>query len=223
LAKLIVNAGGAAAIVDYISEAKGNARLPGIMTLGYIGAFDESLAMGIIVSKGILPLKDALRNEPEDHIRAAAAWSLGQIGRHSADHARALAEVDVPHCLLAAFIDEKSSEDLKTKAKRALKSIVQMCLYLPALEPLLQLAPPNILKYVVNQFAKTLPNNAEAKRTFVQSGGLQKIQEIKAAPGSKLREYIEGINSLYPQDIVQYYSPDYAQTLLKKIDEYNAS
>ena len=40
LAKLIVNAGGAAAIVDYISEIKGNPRLPGIMTLGYIGAFD---------------------------------------------------------------------------------------------------------------------------------------------------------------------------------------
>ena len=73
LAKLIVNAGGAAAIVDYISEVKGNPRLPGIMTLGYIGAFDESLAMGVIVSKGIPPLKDALKNEGEDHLKAAAA------------------------------------------------------------------------------------------------------------------------------------------------------
>jgi len=35
LAKLICNAGGAAALVDYITESKGNARLPGIMTLGY--------------------------------------------------------------------------------------------------------------------------------------------------------------------------------------------
>ena len=221
LAKLIVNAGGAAAIVDYISEVKGNPRLPGIMTLGYIGAFDESLAMGVIVSKGVPPLKDALKNEGEDHLKAAAAWSLGQIGRHSADHSRALAELDVPNCLLAAYIDDKSSEDLKTKSKRALKSIVQMCTYLPALEPLLQLAPPNILKYVVSQFAKTLPHDLPARRTFVQSGGLQKIQEIKAAAGSKLREFKEAINALYPQEIVQYYSPDYAETLLKKIDEYN--
>jgi hypothetical protein len=77
LAKLIVHSGGAATTVDYISESKGNARLPGIMTLGYIAAFDDSLALAVIVSKGIAPLKDALINEPEDHIKAAAAWSLG--------------------------------------------------------------------------------------------------------------------------------------------------
>mmetsp|Transcript_12783 Transcript_12783/g.1925 ORF Transcript_12783/g.1925 Transcript_12783/m.1925 type:complete len:121 (+) Transcript_12783:328-690(+) len=119
------------------------------MTLGFIGAFDESLAMGVIVSKGIPPLKDALKNEPEDHIRAAAAWSLGQIGHHSADHSRALAEIHVPYVLLAAYIDERSDDDLKAKSKRALKSIIQKCSYLEALEPLLSIAPPNILKYVV--------------------------------------------------------------------------
>jgi hypothetical protein len=47
------------------------------MTLGYIAAFDETLAIGIINAKGIQPLKDALINEPEDHIRAASAWTLG--------------------------------------------------------------------------------------------------------------------------------------------------
>ena len=57
MAKLICNAGGAVAIVDFITEAKGNARLPGIITLGYISAFDESLAMSVIASKGIAPLK----------------------------------------------------------------------------------------------------------------------------------------------------------------------
>lgn len=146
LAKLIVNAGGAAAIVDYISDCKGAARLPGIMTLGFISAFDESLAMGVIVSKGVQPLKDALINEPEDHIKAASAWSLGQIGRHSAEHSRSLAEQDVLSRLLAVMLLEESSDDLKTKAKRALKSIIQICTHLPALEPLLQVAPTNILK-----------------------------------------------------------------------------
>ena len=43
------------------------------MTLGYIAAFDETLAIGIINAKGIQPLKDALINEPQDHIKAAAA------------------------------------------------------------------------------------------------------------------------------------------------------
>merc|ERR1711881_472903 len=173
LAKLIVHSGGAAATVDYISESKGNARLPGIMTLGYISAFDDSLAMAVIVSKGIAPLKDALINEPEDHLKAAAAWSLGQIGRHTPDHARALAEADCLRLLLAVYLHQDSSEDLQTKAKRALKSVIQKCTHLPALEPLLQEAPPNILKSVVQQFAHVLPNDLNARRSFVQSGGLQ--------------------------------------------------
>ena len=52
---------------------------------------------------GIAPLKDALIKEPDDLIKAAAAWSLGQIGSHSADHARAMAEADVPSHLLAVY------------------------------------------------------------------------------------------------------------------------
>ena len=121
LAKLIVGAGGGAALVDYVSEAKGNAKLPGIMAIGYISAFSETLAHSCILSKAVAPLKEALVMEPEDHVKAATAWSLGQIGRHTPDHARALAEGDVLRHLLACMVHENSSEDLKTKAKRALK------------------------------------------------------------------------------------------------------
>mmetsp|Transcript_15083 Transcript_15083/g.14958 ORF Transcript_15083/g.14958 Transcript_15083/m.14958 type:complete len:195 (+) Transcript_15083:950-1534(+) len=192
------------------------------MTLGYISAFDESLAMAVIVSKGIAPLKDALINEPEDHIKAAASWSLGQIGRHSSEHAKALASEDVLSRLLAVYMLPESSKDLQDKAKKALKNVVQMCTHLPALEPLLQLAPPNIQTYVCAQFAKTLPSNLEAQKAFLQSGGFQKIQKIEAEPGSKLREYIDEINTHFPPDIVQYYSPGYADTLMKKLEEYNS-
>lgn len=59
-------------------------------------------------------------------------------------------------------------------------------------------------------------------RSFVVTEGLKKIQQIKAGPGSKLRQYIDEINSLYPPEIVQYYSPDYAKTLLAKLDDFNA-
>merc|ERR1711998_113547 len=219
LAKLIVHGGGVAAMVDYITEARGNSRLPGIMTLGYIAAFSETLALAVVVSKGIPPLKDALINEPEDHLKAAAAWSLGQIGRHTPDHARALAEADCLRRLLAVYLHTDSSDDLKTKAKRALKSVIQKCTHLPALEPLLQESPANILKYVVQQFAKVLPHDNAARRSFVQSGGLQKIQECKTEVGSKMRDYIDEINNLYPADIVNYYSPNYAEDLLKKLEE----
>ena len=51
LSQLIVNAGGVAAMVDYVGDTKGNVRLPGIMMLGYVAAHSENLAMAVIVSK----------------------------------------------------------------------------------------------------------------------------------------------------------------------------
>ena len=168
LAKLIVNSGGAAALVDYVSEAQGNNKLPGIMALGYISAFSETLALAAIVSKGIAPLKDALVSEPEDHIKAACAWTLGQIGRHTPDHARALAEGDVLRHLLACMVHQESSEDLKTKSKRALKAILAKCTHLQALQPLLRDSPVKVQKYVLRQFAQLLPHDVEARRAFVQ-------------------------------------------------------
>ena len=49
------------------------------MALGYISAFSETLATAVIASKGIGPLFAALVEEPEDHVKSASAWSLGQI------------------------------------------------------------------------------------------------------------------------------------------------
>lgn len=40
------------------------------------------------------------------------------------------------------------------QCKRALKSILQVCTHLPALEPLLYAAPNAILKHVLCQFSK---------------------------------------------------------------------
>ena len=48
---MIVNAGGVAAVVNYVASTRGNVRLPGIMMLGYTAAHTESLAMAVIVSK----------------------------------------------------------------------------------------------------------------------------------------------------------------------------
>jgi len=89
------------------------------------------------------------------------------------------------------------------QAKKALKNLLQKCVYLPALEPLLHDAPPNVLKHVVGQFSKVLPHDAKARRLFVTSGGLKKVQEIKAEPGSVLAEYINSINSCFPEEIVK--------------------
>lgn len=113
--------------------------------------------------------------------------------------------------------------DLKTKAKRALKAVIQKTTYLAALEPLLKEAPVNVLKHVLIQFKNCLPNDVQARRNFVQSGGLQIVQQLNEAVGGQLSEIIEEINKCYPPEIVQYYSPGYSKTLMQRIDEFQPS
>lgn len=59
---------------------------------------------------------------------------------------------------------QESSDDLKKKAKGALKQILKKCSYLQALQPLIKLAPDEILVYVLQQFSKVLPHDPAAKR-----------------------------------------------------------
>lgn len=49
------------------------------------------------------------------------------------------------------------------QSKKAIKNIIQKCTYLPALEPFLYDAPPNILKYVAGQFSKVRNSHSLGK------------------------------------------------------------
>lgn len=62
-----------------------------------------------------MQLAIALSEEMEDHIRAATAWALGQIGRHTPEHARAVAVTNVLPKLLQCYLSADASEDLQMK------------------------------------------------------------------------------------------------------------
>ncbi|KAA6401595.1 MAG: putative axoneme central apparatus [Streblomastix strix] len=221
LAKYIMDMGGVVALVDFANETTGPDRLPGVMCLGYIAAYSETLALGVIGAKGVAPLMHTLITEPEDYMKAAAAWALGQVGRHTSDHAKALADASALPKLLMVYLHEQASDDLRLKCKHALKAIVSKCTYLPALEPLLMQSPPEIMKYIVGQYAKVLPSDVTARKQFVANGGLQRIQELSAEPGTKLKEAVDAVNACYPEEVVRYYTPGYSKELLQKVEEYN--
>jgi len=65
--------------------------------------------------QGVVQLAIVLSEEREDHIKAAAAWALGQIGRHTPEHAKAVAVANVLPKLLQCFLSTESSEDLSSK------------------------------------------------------------------------------------------------------------
>lgn len=78
--------------------------------------------------------------------------------------------------------------------------------------------PEGIVKYVLQQIAKVLPNDAAGRHDFVTSGGFAKVQQLDSVSGMKLKEHVDIINSCYPEEIVKYYSPGYSASLLEKLD-----
>ena len=63
----------------------------------------------------MVQLAITISEEDDDHILAASAWALGQIGRHSAEHAKSVASTNVLPQLLKLYLSPGSSEDLKSK------------------------------------------------------------------------------------------------------------
>ena len=218
-AQAICDAGGPGILVDFITNIKGDSRLYGILSLGFISSFKSELAMNVIQAKAISQLRDALQNEPSHHIKAAACYALGHIGRHSPRHAKEVSDANVLSLMLYYYKDAKSNEYLKEKAKNSLEKIIDNCSNLSALEPLLQVSPDNILKHILTQYSKYLKTNNHELRHFVQNGGLQKLQELKLTDvirqsdiKENLLELISTINSYYPDEIVKYYSPENAES-----------
>lgn len=223
LAQLVVSTGGVGALVEFVSTASGPTRLPGIMALGYIAAFSETLALSIIAEKGLVPILTAVEVEPEDHLKAAAVWTLGQVGRHTPDHAKAVSDTGALLHMVALEGVNENSEDLRNKCRRALKGVVGKLTYFPALDELVQKPlAEGVMKLVLEQVGKVLANDAPGRAAFVKSGGLAKVQHLAEAEGSCLKEVADVINGCYPEEIVKYYSPGYSQQLLSQLDSLAA-
>lgn len=85
-----------------------------LTVMGWKSRYKYSLSLSLSI-QGVTQLAITLVEEPEDHIQAAAAWALGQIGRHTPEHAKAVAVANVLPRLLQCYTRADASEDLQTK------------------------------------------------------------------------------------------------------------
>ena len=85
------------------------------------------------------------------------------------------------------------------------------------LEPLLHVTDIDILYPILNQYVTYLKNNQTELSNFARNGGLNKILSIKNTLNEPLLHLANEICSYYPQEIINYYNPEYARTLLDKI------
>ena len=53
---------------------------------------------------------------------------------------------------------------------------------------------------------------------FASNEGLRKVQKIRPEEGSKLQEAIEELIAIYPSDIAQFYSANYENVLVEKVN-----
>ena len=119
--------------------------------------------------------------------------------------------------MLFYFMDKKTGDDLKEKAKKALIEIIKKCSNLNNLEPLLHVSNDDILYPVLNQYATYLKDNQTELSNFARNGGLNKVLSIKNTLKEPLQHLANEICSYYPTEIINYYNPEYAKILLDKI------
>ncbi len=168
---------------------------------------------------GVGVVKDALITEREDHMKAASVWTLGQLGRHTPDHSKALTEAGCFAPMVVLLSRADSSDDLRLKCKRALKAVIIKCTDAQALAPLLRDANPKVSKYALAQYAAILPHDAGARKAFMATGLLQRVQELKASAPPKVAESIARINACFSEEAVRFSDPGYARELLARLDE----
>ncbi|BES91826.1 Sperm-associated antigen [Nesidiocoris tenuis] len=157
LAQLVINSGGIAALLNVIQHGESDVIFPAVLAIGYLAAQSDFMAIAVRAAKGVEVLNYVLDKETCDHVLATIAWTIGQIGKHSPDHAEEIARAKIFGKLLKIYLDPKSSENLKQKTKGALKLTLSMCTIMSELEPLLDTAPPEILKYVLAQYSQVSP------------------------------------------------------------------
>lgn len=217
----IVNKGGLGVLVDFVSNVKGEPRMYGVIAIGFIAAHNEKLAEAIIDVNGINFLKLALETEPSHQIKAACCYALGQIGKHAPKHANKVAENGVLGFILKNVVTTDEKDDLNIKARRALKKIIKNCNLLRCLEPLIKIAPPKVMKHILDQYDKYLKDDRDYRRDFTTTG-LRTLLEIKLDKHypEELQKKIEKIcRDNYQPEVIEYYSPDFQEFINKKMED----
>jgi hypothetical protein len=208
-------------LVHAMQQSKGLNALPEIMALGHICAGSAVLAEAVIGAGALTALTVAIAHNPEEPVKCAAAWAVGQAGRHGAGQAQAVTESGALLALTGLEVAPTSSPDLALKCSKAACSVIAELESLPALDALLRMPVSSSVKLAVLARLFTIlfiDSVGSTKTAFVQNGGLQLVQEMaESENGSTYQEKVSQITVLFPIELVNRYSPAYNKALLEKL------
>jgi HEAT repeat protein len=199
LAQLVINVGGAEALASYINPDSGNDPYHGLMAVGFIASFSQKLAQSLFAQKIDEIVLHLFLTCPNENSREAAAWALGQLGKHAPQQAAALAAGKALESLLATYTNRETLLELWLKAKSALKLIVAQMPEVAPLLPLLATAPEPILHRILAQIANLLAANPDARPAFAAAGGIDTVARLRSGAGAKAADAITRIIACYPE------------------------
>jgi hypothetical protein len=130
LSQMVVDHGGAETLVRYLSSDPNNQPLNVFMASGFIASFSQSLPTGLIKEGGCSVVIKGFTDREKGYVNAVSAWTIGQIGKHSSEHALHLIYQNGLTQLHEAHLDRHASHDLQIKTKWVLKLIINIVFHI---------------------------------------------------------------------------------------------
>jgi HEAT repeat protein len=201
LAKLVIDVGGAHALALYLDPSAQNEPVNAVMAAGYIASFSARLASSLIAEGIDSILIRLLTKSKQVAALEAAAWALGQMGKHTPQTASGL----IQNSAIDALSDTYTAgvgEDLRDKAKQALKLLIRQSADIPEIRHYLATTQLTVRRYVLQQIARIMAANQEQRNAFLDSGGIGEIVALgpPADMDEKARAAIEQIHQLVARE-----------------------
>lgn len=209
LAQQVLSCGIPSCLKQYMQQEKGNAQgaLVGIMIAGSMASYTSALAKALVDAGAYGEVVNCIKNQ-DPSVSGAAAWAVEQAASHGEDLTMLLLD---RHRALQELMDTygrvpKSQTERKAKLKSAIKAAVRNCNQTGALESFVDpYGPPELSKHVLARLFPLLEKNPKSRQQLVTSGALQRLQEAMAELDPVGAKHAEAINSLFPEDVVEYY------------------
>uniref|UniRef100_A0A8D9BTN9 Sperm-associated antigen 6 n=1 Tax=Cacopsylla melanoneura TaxID=428564 RepID=A0A8D9BTN9_9HEMI len=222
ICRTIIQHGALIGLVNMVRDTSGMIRVNAVLTLGYMGAKSDHLALAIIHTNGLKEIIKALDTESNQDCLSAIVWTLEQLTKYSARHVSFLnADTNVFCKLVKLYSSSESSQEVKCRCLSALQNTINKCLVFQDIDLLLYDSAPEILLPVLKQLSKIFNVDLKARKVFLSTGGLKRVQALIDPHHTELCKAICEVNAYFPEKALLYYSMDMADRFVKKVRSKN--
>lgn len=216
----IINTAAVTTLINNIVRCTGNTRHASISTIANIGNVNEQLSEIVIGSGAIDAIAMTLADpNTESYVKGMGAKALQKIGRHSWKQLQSICEKNCLLLIVKAYFQCKDEES-KTICSEAIAALFKECKEVSFIVPiLLDASTVDPIQTIILQALQTVLLDSKARRVFTELKALQFIQGVLQSKksGKDAKEAIAQLNTLFPEEAVKFYTPNYDKSLMDAI------